>query len=1168
MNHSVRIWGLAASLCFCAAFAVAAEPYNEFLAGLRNREYYDYALIYLDQLATRPGLPAEIKQVIPYEKAVTLLSSAAASRSPEKQVEQLDQALAFLDQFVKESPEHPQAADANTERAQILLGKARVEIVQSRSPANQGNRSEYQNKARGLIAKAREVFKTALDQHEAAMKRYGTFIDKAKDPEKAEARAKSEVNMIKAQLDLAQCIYEEAQTHPVGDAEQKRLLNDAAAAFEQMHQRYRSQVGGLYARLWQGKCFEEQGDLQKALGIYNELVDNPGNDGPMAKLKDQTLQFKLICLNTKERGDYQLVIDLGEEWLKKHGAEARSRVGLGIRWEVARAYEQLGDKRDLPKADAQRYWREARENAQQVSKSNSEHRDIALAFSQRLDTKLGGKERLPDKFDTAFGLGRQLITPIKDGKDALDAAIRAKKPAEDIKKLQQDLNAQLKEAAQYFEIALRLANKSDDQKSITQCRFSYAYVCYLMRKNYEAAILGEYVAKAVDKDDSSVGLDAAFLSLAAYVQAFNDVKGSNEDKEPDMRFIINAANLITVKWPESDRANDARMQLGEIYGKLKKPVLAAEWYNKVPATDPKYPYAQLAAGQSYWAACLGADRLPDAEKPTPQQLDEWKQLALKLLRNGNEKLLPTIPKEGAPPNELIASKFAQAQIVITLGQDAEAIKLLLDDPQSVIKAITVPDETKRPDKGVQSRLFATECYKLLLRAYIGGGKLNEARDTMKTLEKVAGADAGNDVTDLYVGLGKLLSEELDRLKDAREMDRFNQLMTSFETFLNDLYQRKDGQTFGSLSWIGETYFALGEASSEDPARMAAYFEKAGSAFQDLLNMGDKTPGFLTPDQVAAVKVRLVRCHRLKKDFETAERVIVEVLNERDKEPRAQAEAAHVYQDWGIHGGTENAPKFLAAINGEPKKKIWGWRLLGTKLQKEIERGRTELIPQFVESRVEGVETRRQLGLSQTSPEKRRTELDRCEGELMATVAIMRELSDDQLADLNEVYHKVLGDQGKPVVDLKVRAEVPIATNSDSPADTKTAVTTPNATKKKGKTVVKPAPASDLPMYIALGAIFLGGGAVVAYMFTRKTKSHKKLMPIPATDSVFASNGPDIVIGTAPAAKPRPRPAASSAAAATGTAATRPPGTRPANPATGTNLAAAKPKPKPKPPTTE
>jgi len=1164
MNFLLRLWVFATVVGGSLGLSFAAEPYTEFLTGLREKGYYDYALIYLDQLAARPNLPDDIKQTIPYEKAVTLLSSAASTRSTDKQIEQLDQAIAYLEQFVKESPNHPLAANANTERAKILLGKARVEIAQSRIPANQGNRAEYQKKARTLIGSAREVFQKAAEQHEAAMKKFGTFIDKAKDPDKFEARAKSELNMILANIELAQCVYEEAQTYADGDADKKRLLNEAANQFELLHQKHRSLVAGLFARIMQGKCFEEQGDLQKALGIYNEMLDNPGNESSLANLKDQTLQFKLILLNTKERGDHQLVVDLGEEWLKKNGAKARGTYGLGIRWEVARAYEQLGDKRDLPKQDAQRFWREARENAQQVGKFSSQHRDLAIAFSQRLDTKLGGKERTPDKFDTAFGLGRQLITPIKDGKDALDAAIRAKKPAEELKAMQQDLNAQLKEAAGYFDLALRLAGKGDDPKSITAARFNYAYVCYLMRKNYEAAILGEYVAKSVDKDDASLGLDAAFLSLAAYVQAFNDVKGSNEEKEADMGFIIKAANLITVKWPESDRANDARMQLGQIYSQMKKPVLAAEWYNKVPATDPKYPYAQLAAGQAYWTAVVNADRFPEGEKPTPDQLKEWKQLSMQLLRNGSEKLLPTIPKEGTAPGELIAAKVTQAQILITLGQDADSVKLLLDDPHSVIKAVTVPDETKRPDKGVQSRKFASEAYKLLLRAYIGTGKLNEARDTMKTLEKIAGADGGTDVTDLYVGLGKLLSEELERLKEAKETDRFNQLMTSFETFLNDLYQRKEGQTFGSLSWIGETYFALGEATAEDQARATSYFEKAGTSFQDLLTMGEKQPDFLKPDQVAAVKVRLVRCHRLKKDFDAAERLIVEVLKERDNDPRAQSEAAAVYQAWGAHGVGDNSAKFLISINGDNKNKIWGWRQLSQKLQKSIEKGRLELMQPFVDARVEGVKTRRELGLSQTSPEKRRVELEKCEGELLATVAVMRGLTDDQIADLNAAYHLVLKDQGKEVKDLRIRPETAVVTNTDTPATEKpkeAPKTAAATTKKKGKAAAKPAAGSgDMTIYLVLGGALLIGGAGAVYMLTRKPKSHKKLMPIPAADSMFASEG--ISIATAPAAKPRPRPASAPAAGApTAKPAVKPPSAG----APGTAKPAA-PKPKPKPPT--
>ena len=104
--------------------------------------------------------------------------------------------------------------------------------------------------------------------------------------------------------------------------------SQAADEFEKMHQKYRSQVGGLFARAWQGKCYEEQKDIQKALGIYNELLDHPGDTDVLSNLKTQTLYFKLICLNSKDRHDHQLVVDLADEWLKKHKSEATSQMGL------------------------------------------------------------------------------------------------------------------------------------------------------------------------------------------------------------------------------------------------------------------------------------------------------------------------------------------------------------------------------------------------------------------------------------------------------------------------------------------------------------------------------------------------------------------------------------------------------------------------------------------------------------------------------------------------------------------------------------------------------------------------------------------------------------------------------------------------------------------------
>ena len=361
--------------------STAEEAYLEFLQGLRDKNYFDYAIFYLDQLALRKTLPDEIRVIIPYEKAVTLRENAKVLRSPEKQFEQLDQALAYLEQFTRDNPGHPITGDANSDRAQILLQKAEVEIFQSKSPANQGGRSEFQRRGREFVQKSRDVLKLAFDQHDAAFKKFPPFIDDAKEPKLHSERAKVERSMILEALSLAKCTYHEAQTYDPSSREFKQLLNQAADEFEKMHQRYRSQLGGLHARAWQGKCFEEQGDLQKALGIYNELLDHPGDDPLLQGLKSQTLQFKLICLYS--RSDYQLVADLADEWLKKNASDSRTTVGLGIQWEQARALEALGDNRNLPKPDQERFWRQSRTTAQQINRFPGEYKDVSLSLMQR-----------------------------------------------------------------------------------------------------------------------------------------------------------------------------------------------------------------------------------------------------------------------------------------------------------------------------------------------------------------------------------------------------------------------------------------------------------------------------------------------------------------------------------------------------------------------------------------------------------------------------------------------------------------------------------------------------------------------------------------------------------------------------------------------------------------
>src|SRR5690606_18609642 len=123
----------------------------EFLEGLRGRGYDDIALYYLDQLEADPAAPAEVKEVLDYERAATLIRMARKGSDPSTQAKQLETATAALEKFISEHPDHALVAKAQTERGEILIGKARVSILQAEAPGNEGVADTHRQEARDSI---------------------------------------------------------------------------------------------------------------------------------------------------------------------------------------------------------------------------------------------------------------------------------------------------------------------------------------------------------------------------------------------------------------------------------------------------------------------------------------------------------------------------------------------------------------------------------------------------------------------------------------------------------------------------------------------------------------------------------------------------------------------------------------------------------------------------------------------------------------------------------------------------------------------------------------------------------------------------------------------------------------------------------------------------------
>ncbi len=921
---------LSVGTVFSTAPAIAAEPYLEFVRGLRDRDYHDYAILYLDQLEKRTDVPADVKEVIPFEKAITLLRGAQGLRNPEAQTRQLDQARTYFEQFLKASPNHPDAGEANTELANVIVSRGRVEVLQSRSPGNVAQKGDFQKRARAHFVEARKVFQAAHDRYKEAYDKFDKFIDKAKDKVKYEARELPYRNYIQAQLNLAVITYEEAQTYDKGSANNKKLLTAAADSFEQIHARYRQQVGGLYARMWQAKCFEEQDDIVKALGIYNELLGNgDGKSGPALKrLQDMVLQFELICLNHEQRKDYHVVIDKAQEWRKANRGMAASRIGLGIQWEMVRALEMLAKKEETGEAERNKLNQQALTAARVINRFPGEFKDGSTAMIQKLMVALNREAGDPKDFATAFGVAQNMVQDIQKRITQAREANGSEQA-----RLAAELQPQLKEAARILGIGLAVAGPKDELKDINRARYFLAYIFLYMRDDqgtgpsnhsYDAAVVADFVARKSLVSQPEMALDAAYLAQAAYIRAY--YSASVQNRAAEINRIIEVCNFITTNWPASDKANDARMDVAQVYIETQQPAEAAKWLLQVPENAPQYLAAQLKAGNAYWYAYIYESVRPEAERKPKEELDALMKQSQEILRSAIAKFEAQLPGEIAQIDEiklgsLTEAKLNYSNIMNGSGDYKGALGMLTDGRLSVVVAVAAPDgdEKIRPQRGgIKSRQFAGYVYQVVLRTYVGLQNLEKARATMKELEKIVGAGGGGaSVTKIYLELGKELEKEVQRLQSAQD-PRLAEVLKSFETFLEDMFNRKEGHDFSTLIWVAETYRALGDGLEKGaPAKAENYFGKGAAALQTLLDMEAGKPGVIPDGAVIGVQLKLVTCKRRQKSYSDAHEMIVGILKKKSRALDVQEEAARLFQDWASRG--DDLEKWEVAIKGSERR---------------------------------------------------------------------------------------------------------------------------------------------------------------------------------------------------------------------------------------------------------
>ena len=849
----------------------------DFVQGLRERGYYDLALEYLDQLRKAPETPADLRKSIDFEEGRTLIEWATHANDPDASKEKLDQAKIKIEAFVKANPDAPQTTEALVELAHLLYERGLTEVDlagDARTPAEKENKLAI---ARGYYGSARDAYGRAFERFNAKLAAFPKFIP-PDDPRKNE-RERIRSSLMQAELQKSVVDYYEAQTHPMGSKERGELLDKGLVSFEDIYKRYRVQMAGFTARMWQGKCYEEKGDLGAATGIYKELLDHP--DPNLRRLQKQVDYFRIIVM--AKRKEYALAADECTRWLSMFPKDRRSYEALGVQFELAKnIIAQLPTATGPEKDKAIRI---ATDSLADVVRVVSPFKPEAIALLQkyRPNAVLSANDAAKMNYDEAVALAEQAISVLEYEK-----------------------------AIALLKVAIRKADPIRDPAKANRARFTLAFCLYMTKRYFEAAVIAEHIARRYPSFEWAA--KAADLAMSSLVEAYNTLTSGN--RASDLDRLVSIAKYTAETWPETEQGDSGRMTIGLVALGRGQYTDAIAAFESVRSSSTKWIDAQASSGDAHWKQSLvlrdkGNTKEADAEV---QEALAKLNIALKARRDAN-----------APDTDpgLINNACDIAGIELESNRAAEALALL----EPIARKLASPSRSSSAN-AAYSRVVAS-----ILRAHVAIGKTDLAIADMKTLESIGGT--GSNAAQLYFELGKLLEREMEALKRRNDKRGLDRTQEAYRKFLGALVASKSGQSYQSLLWAGENLLKLGASkeAGEVFARILDVYSKDPD-FQKLPNANDR---------LLRVRLKQVAALRGEKNFSEAETKLNEIIESHKRllEPQmekgylldARADANEV--NWNeVYTYWKTLALRLANMSPKPVEYFDAWYHAAVALQKQ------------------------------------------------------------------------------------------------------------------------------------------------------------------------------------------------------------------------------------------
>ncbi len=423
----------------------------------------------------------------------------------------------------------------------MLFERGRAVVESANKPSRAAEKEQLLKQGRDFYAQAQKVFEDAEKRFTETVNAFPKFID-PKDTKQIEAREQALSDLIQARMLLSTVLAEHGKSYPSTDPQYKKLVQASADKFKELYEKYRRRLAGLYAGMWYGQRLFELDDSKRALGIYNELLAQPDEPPEFRVMKSKTLRLAMEAWTDESQKLYDEAIKRGEEWLKAaRGLEDRTPEGQGIRYYTAFALSKKHDALDKQAqgADAgKKLARDASNYALAVAKiPGGEYSQLAKDLLAKY-RDLGGKT--PQNFIEAKEAGKLALDNMQEAASKIKLASITKDEAK-IPEFEKERDEQRVESIKLFNLALRMKDQETTQDDINVIRYFLTYLHYDAGDIYDAAVLGEFLARKYPK--SAGARQGAKIALAAYLSSYNVSKPENRQFEIDR--MVGLAEYVT-----------------------------------------------------------------------------------------------------------------------------------------------------------------------------------------------------------------------------------------------------------------------------------------------------------------------------------------------------------------------------------------------------------------------------------------------------------------------------------------------------------------------------------------------------------------------------------------------------------------------------------------------